>query len=200
MLRTYLLMLLALALITGCQTKEEESKETQQNGLIQFNNARTNQSINLTIKRQESSPYPLKIQIYDKANKAIDKIVLLLAFPPDCNVCLPMLTHLNNLGSRIESLQIIVLATEHINAKLYHDLLGTQEPNFWLLISNEALIFDLLDSIKRGLNIEIRDSKSPFLLLLDKQAQIIQSYEGPILEEILDSDILLLIDSYTNKE
>lgn len=195
MLRTCFLVLLAMAIFIGCQTKDEESKDKQQYEFRQFNNTHTNKTIRLTIKKQESSPYPLKIPIYNQENKAVDKVVLLMFFPPDCNVCLPMLTHLNNLGSRIESLQIIVIATEHTNNKLYDDLLRTKEPNFWLLINNEASLFDLLDSIKRVLNIEIRDSKSPFLLLLDKQAKTVQSYEGPILEEILNNDILTLLDS-----
>ncbi|RDU70644.1 hypothetical protein CQA66_07990 [Helicobacter aurati] len=193
-MRAYFCLLLVLALLAvGCSHQEEDSENIQQES-YQFENLHTKQFLNIILEKQESTLFPLKILLQDSTNQMFaDKVILLATLPPECTFCLPVLTHLNNLASRLQSLQVVVLSTEYINAKFYQDLLGSKDLHFRFLVSSETTLFSLLDSFKRELNIEIKDIKSPFFLLIDKELQVIKSYEGPILEEVLDSDITSLL-------
>ncbi|RDU65320.1 hypothetical protein CQA53_06495 [Helicobacter didelphidarum] len=133
-----------------------------------------------------------------------NKITLFAIFPQNCNICSMILPHLNNLGSRFENLQIFILHQQENKQINMKDSLISQNLHFQNLIfttqknaSNKDFTF-FLDSLKRRLNVEIKNFNAPLFLMLDKNNFITQSYEGSIIEEMLENDIYMLLDDKEN--
>ncbi len=131
---------------------------------------------------------------------------ILAIFPQDCSMCIPTLIHLSNLASRTRGLKVVVLSQSMINTKVYKDFLPQSSPRFPNLIASNKDFEFFIDSVKRALNIEIKDFKSPLFLLIDNNNNVVRSYEGAILEEIFEKDVseilssVQLEDSDINKE
>lgn len=185
--------LLALTiLLAGCSSDEKTSGDTSgaPSNTFNFNLSSTNENLALELRSRDDIAYPLGI---DLGKDQIASPALLAIFPPNCDLCLPMLTHLNNLASRTSKLRIVVISTQHLDSEGYEDLLSSTKQNLKILTGKEALLFSLVDSLKRRLNIEIREATYPFLLMLDSEGKVISSYEGPVLEEMLEAEVKALL-------
>ena len=119
--------------------------------------------------------------------KDTPKARIIALFSKDCKASSAILGHLNNLGFRLKDIDIFVLneRRENIgsNAFLANNI------NVFNLYSGDNKFTFLLDSIKRKLNMEIKDFEAPIFLLLKGDNSVVKSIEGLVVEEILEIEI-----------
>ena len=92
-----------------------------------------------------------------------------------------------------KNLQVFILSKQAIHANSYRDFPITLSQNLVNLVDTNNKLDLFLDSLKRTLNIEIRDYQAPLFILQDTHNNIIQSIEGAVLEEIFEQMITDLL-------
>ncbi len=173
----------------GCSDENKDAKKVDNKQEV-YNFESSKQDFLVEIKNVDNN---IQIPIIDKkSGKNIledNNVKIIAIFPINCNMCMPTLIHLSNLAARTKELKVIVLSQTELNNKLYKDFLPPSSPKFQDFISADKNFPFFIDSLKRNLNIEIKDFKSPLFLLIDNTNNVTRSYEGAILEEIFESDV-----------
>lgn len=180
---------LASFVLIGCDNKTDNTtQESPKQEFFSFNNPSSHKNIELNIK-QDTLQFP-KQQAQEITNLfSSDSIKLLVFFPKDCVICQPLLAHINNLGSRFNNLHIIILSQENVDIKTYKDFLFSSHLFFDNFVATNQSFTLFLNALQSNLNFNLKSSQSPLFLLINQHNQVIKSYEGAILEEILEIDI-----------
>lgn len=190
----YIMALFLIIMFIGCSDEvDEKEKSVNKTESYEMLYAKDKTATQITLQHSKNG-IGLLVQKQDKQSLLQDNAIKIIAFfPKDCSMCVPTLIHLNNLLNRNKFLQVVVISDKALHTSNYRDFpmaLNTQIVN--LVDVNKK--FDLLlDSIKRALNIEIRDYKAPIFLIQDTSNVILQSIEGAVLEEIFEQIISQLL-------
>ncbi len=177
-MRLIIYTLMLCMLIIGCSDdKNESSTQVEKKEQITFSdNAKQTYTFEIKddgVVKLESTP-------------ALKGMTIIAIFSKDCNMCNDILPHIANLTSRLDNVSALILRDE---IPLKKNFLIPKNAKITELVGMDNALSFMLDSIKRSLNIEIRDYDEPLLLLLDSSGTILRSYEGAVIEEILEIDI-----------
>lgn len=188
----------AFIMIIGCSDDSSEKKASIDNTEHYEMLYAKDKTAQITLQRTQNQAKEVAGQgmglliqkTQDKQSLLKDNAIKIIAFfPKDCSVCMPTLIHLSNLLNRNKSLQVIVISDHALHMSAYKDFPVSLNPQIINLVDVNKKFGLLLDSIKRALNIEIRDYKDPIFLIQDKHNVILQSIEGAVLEEVFDITI-----------
>lgn len=190
----YIAILFVAIMLIACSDESDEkdkSVDTKESYEMLYAKDKTAVQIALQHNQDRTS---LLIQKQDKQSLLRDDAIKIIAFfPKECDMCMPTLIHLSNLLSRNKSLQVIAISNQALHTSGYRDFPMILNPQIINLIDVNKKFDLLLDSVKRALNIEIRDYKAPIFLIQDKHNVILQSIEGAVLEEIFEQIISQLL-------
>lgn len=115
-----------------------------------------------------------------------DRLKIVALFPTDCTSCISTLPHINNLATHYKDIPFIILNQSNVDYKNVFFDNNIYVKNF---VSQQNAFNSLIYSIKNNLKLEIRDTKSPLFLIIDKNNNIVKSIEGIATEEMLEYEI-----------
>ncbi len=190
-----MLVLIICITLFGCSDEQDnKTQHAKQKEYYEFINANNKEIVQITIQHTEGN---VQLPMINKHNAQSildnNKVKVIAFFPKECNMCMPTLIHLNNLLGRTKALQVIVLSEQALHANTYRDIPITLNTHIINLVDKDKKFGLFIDSLKRTLNIEIRDYKVPLFLLQDTQNNTTQSIEGAVLEEIFEQEITQLL-------
>lgn len=202
----YIAILFVAIMLIACSNEDKKDKSVDTQERYEMLYAKDKTAVQIALQHNQDST-SLLIQKQDKQSLLLDDAIKIIAFfPKECYMCMPTLTHLSSLLSRNKSFQVIVISNQALNTSGYRDFPMVLNPQIINLIDANKKFDLLLDSVKRALNIEIRDYKAPIFLIQDRHNVILQSIEGAVLEEIFNqiiSQLLMqdgLLDSKQNAQ
>lgn len=194
---TYFFTLCFCMLITlfGCSNTDENTNNDNKLENYEFVNTNNNAIVNISLQHTNNHTQLHIINTIDKKSMLSNNSVKIFAFfPNDCNMCIPTLIHINNLLYRSKNLQVFILSKQTLNSNGYKDFPITLSYNLIELVDKNNKLDLFIDSLKRALNIEIRDYKAPLFILQDTKNNITQSIEGAVLEEIFEQTVAELLN------
>ncbi|AQQ59988.1 hypothetical protein XJ32_07675 [Helicobacter bilis] len=193
---TYLFVLcfgLLIALF-GCSDTDDNKTSDSKTESYDFTNISNSTTAKISLQHVNNK---IQLHITNTTNKqsmlSSNAVKLFAFFPKDCSMCMPTFIHINNLLHRSKNLQVFILSKQAIHANSYRDFPITLSQNLVNLVDTNNKLDLFLDSLKRTLNIEIRDYQAPLFILQDTHNNIIQSIEGAVLEEIFEQMITELL-------
>lgn len=140
------------------------------------------------INMQDSNPKKVIFNItYLQNNKPFsnnNKVIFI--FPKDCTLCVGITPHINSLSKSHKDIDFIILNQKDI---IESNTLFDKNTTFTNLVETQNNLTTLIDSIKRKLNIEIRDFHAPLVLFINKNGEISHTIEGAFTEEMIESQI-----------
>ncbi len=183
-----------LIALFGCSDTDENTKSDSKIEAYDFTNTSNNTIAKISLQHANNK---IQLQLTNTANKqsmlSSNAVKIFAFFPKECSMCMPTFIHINNLLHRSKDLQIFILSKQAIDANSYRDFPITLSQNLVNLVDTNNKLDLFLDSLKRTLNIEIRDYKAPLFILQDTNNNIIQSIEGAVLEEIFEQMVTELL-------
>lgn len=190
----FALCLSLFIVLLGCSDTDENIKSDSQTETYDFTNINDDTRAELSLQHINNK---IQLHVTSAGNKqsmlSSNAVKIFAFFPKDCNMCMPTFIHINNLLHRTKSLQVFILSKTPLHANNYRDFPITLNKGLINLVDTESKFDLFLDSLKRVLNIEIRDYKAPLFILQDTENNITQSIEGVVLEEVLEQIVAELL-------
>lgn len=183
-----LFLLCAWAFVACSDESDTKTQVSKQEG-YEFQNASNNEQVKILPKRIDDTMSLAITGAKDMNLIAQDSVKIFAFFPKDCSACMPTFIHLNNLLGRIQPLQIFIISEQNLDKIVYKDFPITLNSKLINLTDSSNKLTLLLDSLKRSLNIEIRDYKAPIFFIQDTKNAIVWSGEGAVLEELFEFHI-----------
>lgn len=200
----YIMIFCISVMLIGCSNEsDEKDKSTNNNESYEMLYAKDKTAMQIILQHTSNNTGLLIQKAQDKQSLLRDNAIKVIAFfPNECNMCMPTLIHLSNLLSRNKFLQVFVISEQALHTSGYKDFPMVLNSQIINLVDVNKKSDLLLDSMKKALNMEIRDYKAPIFFIQDTHNVILQSIEGAVLEEIFEQTIsqLLSQDNYKDSK
>lgn len=180
-LKNIIFCLILSVIFIACSDNKEEKVESKIEKYEFIESKQDSKKIIITLPNESKDSIRLKFEA-----SLGDKPKILAFFSKDCKHCTDILPHINNLATTHKNAIIVAL---NQNGNTINDSTFLRQEYFLNLQEVNNAFFPLLDSIKRRLNIEIRDFNAPIFFILDKQDSILKSLEGLVTQEMLEYEI-----------
>jgi thiol-disulfide isomerase/thioredoxin len=172
-----IILLSVITLFTGCDsknTKEDEliSKQSLDKKYTFFLKSTNDDDITMVASKQKIS---------FKEKKIKNKSVLIVFWATWCNPCKVEIPHLINLKNKYkDKLEIIGVLIEQKDKKTLDEFIAKHNINYPVMVGGDNFNLSSYFGVR----------SIPYALLYNKNGKLVTDYTGPVLEEMMEHDIV----------